>query len=143
MNTIDIKKFKFSSPIHLRWSDLDPIGHVNNVIYFDYFQDSRGLYMISASKNWDWHKNMFVIAHIEVDYISELRFDHKNPKVWVKTTRFGTKSFDLEYLITSENDGVLKIHAKGKSTQVVVDLGLKKSIEIPDWMKEEINQYES
>jgi len=139
----EIDEFKFSSPIQLRWSDLDPIGHVNNVTYFDYFQDSRGLYMLAASKTWDWYKNMFVIAHIEADYISELRFDHKNPKVWVKATRFGTKSFDLEYLITSEKNGEIIVHAKGKSTQVVIDLGLKKSIEIPDWMKEEINQYES
>jgi acyl-CoA thioester hydrolase len=139
----EIDDFKFSSPIQLRWSDLDPIGHVNNVTYFDYFQDSRGLYMLAASKTWDWYKNMFVIAHIEADYISELRFDHKNPKVWVKATRFGTKSFDLEYLITSEKNGEIIVHAKGKSTQVVIDLGLKKSIEIPDWMKEEINQYES
>jgi len=141
MNDI-IKNFKFSAPIHLRWSDLDPIGHVNNVIYFDYFQDSRGLYMLQASKNWDWHKNMFLIAHIEADYLSELRFDHKNPKVWIRTTKFGIKSFDLEYLVTSEHKGETKIHAKGKSVQVLIDLTQKKTIEVPDWLKQDIQEFE-
>ncbi len=143
MKNIDIKQFQFSYPIFIRWNDLDPIGHVNNVMYFDYFQTGRGFYMLEASKNWDWKKNMFVIAHIECDYFSELKMEFQNPKIWVRTTKIGNKSFDFEYLITTENNGETVIHSRGKSVQVLVDLAIGKSIEIPDWLREDIQKYES
>ncbi|MDO4728150.1 MAG: thioesterase family protein [Bacteroidota bacterium] len=142
MNQIDIKKFRFSSPIHIRWNDLDPIGHVNNVIFFEYFQDNRGGYMLSASNNWDWTKHMFLIAHIEADYYVELKITDKNPQIWIRTTQLGNKSFELEYLITSTSGRDTKIHAKGKSTQVYFDIKAKKSLELPKWLKDDITAYE-
>ncbi len=142
MNDILLENFRFSYPIFIRWNDLDPIGHVNNVMYFDYFQTGRGFYMLEACKNWDWKKNMFVIAHIECDYFSELKLEFENPKIWVRTTKIGTKSFDFEYLVTSEKNGEIVIHSRGKSIQVLIDLQAKKSIEIPDWMSKEIKEFE-
>lgn len=142
MKDINIENFRFSTPIYIRWNDLDPIGHVNNVIYFDYFQSGRGIYMLHCSEQWDWTKHMFVIAHIEADFITELDIREKNPKVWARTTKIGTKSFEIEYLITSEKEGNLKIHAKGKSTQVLIDLTQKRSIEIPEWLKQDIQDFE-
>lgn len=142
MNDIELKKFRFSTPINIRWNDLDPIGHVNNVIFFEYFQDGRGYYMLNASKTWDWSKHMFLIAHIEADYFSELKITDKNPQIWIRTTQLGNKSFDLEYLITSTSNRETKIHAKGKSTQVYFDVLAKKSLELPKWFKEELTLYE-
>ena len=139
----ELEKFKFSIGMQLRWGDLDPLAHVNNSIYIQYFEFGRGKYIAQASKSWDWHKNMFLIANISCDYKRELTFSHVEPKVWVRASRFGNKSFDLEYLITSKSDDGLIIHAQGKSVQVMYDTKSKKSIQIPDWVKEEINQYES
>lgn len=136
------EKFNFSFPLQLRWMDLDPLAHVNNSIYIQYFELGRGKYMSAASPSWDWHKNMFLIAHISCDYRQELHLSDHQVKVWVRTSRFGNKSFDLEYMITSEEEGEIKIHATGKSVQVMYDTSAKKSVPMPTWLKEEINNYE-
>jgi len=138
-----IEKFKFSLPLQIRWMDLDPLAHVNNSIYIQYFEFGRGKYMSESSESWDWHKHMFLIANISCDYRHELTLTHKEPKVWVCTSRFGNKSFDLEYLITSKTDNDLIIHAQGKSVQVMYDTKSKKSIKLPEWLKKEIDYYES
>lgn len=140
---MNIENFRFFRPLEIRWNDLDPIGHVNNVYYFDYFQTGRSYYMLEASKQWDWNKNMFVIAHIECDYFKEIKITAVNPKVGMRVTKIGSKSFDFEYIIVSEGkDGLPIVHAKGQSTQVFIDLAIGKSIEIPDWVIKDINLYE-
>lgn len=119
------------------------LSHVNNVYYFEYFQIGRGLYMPVVSNQWDWTKNMFVIAHIECDYFKELKLLANKPSIKIRTASLGAKSFEIEYLITSldkENNEV--IHAKGKSVQVLIDTHLGKSIEIPNWLREAIMDYE-
>lgn len=136
-------QFKFKQSLQVRWMDLDPLAHVNNSIYIQYFELGRGKYMSHASPTWDWHKNMFLIAHISCDYKKELKLTDANPAVMVRTSRFGGKSFDLEYLVTSEVEGTQIVHAQGKSIQVMFDLKERKSIEIPNWLKEEIQKFES
>ena len=143
MSTIHLQDFKFSLPLSIRWNDLDPLNHVNNVYYFEYFQMGRGYYMSTACPKWDWTKHMFVIAHIECDYFKELKLTAAKPTIKLRTSSLGAKSFEIEYLITSfdkENNEV--IHAKGKSVQVLIDTTLGKSIEIPDWLREAIMDYE-
>ncbi|MFD2891236.1 acyl-CoA thioesterase [Flavobacterium chuncheonense] len=143
MQTIHTSDFKFSMPLNIRWNDLDPLNHVNNVYYFEYFQIGRGYYMPTACPQWDWNKHMFVIAHIECDYFKELKLLAKEPTIKIRTASLGSKSFEIEYLITSldqENHEI--IHAKGKSVQVLIDTSLGKSIEIPEWMREAIISYE-
>ncbi len=143
MEKINTANFKFSMPLAIRWNDLDPLNHVNNVFYFEYFQVGRGYYLPAACPKWNWNTHMFVIAHIACDYYKELKLLAKNPTIKIRTLQMGTKSFELEYLICSlDNDNNEVVHAKGKSTQVLIDVSLGKSIEIPNWMREAITSYE-
>uniref|UniRef100_UPI0040497773 acyl-CoA thioesterase n=1 Tax=Flavobacterium sp. TaxID=239 RepID=UPI0040497773 len=143
MQSIPTSDFKFSMPLSVRWNDLDPLNHVNNVYYFEYFQIGRGYYMPTACPKWDWTKNMFVIAHIECDYFKELKLTANQPTIKIRTSKLGTKSFDLEYLITSlDKDNNEIVHAKGKSTQVLIDMTIGKSVEISDWLREAITNFE-
>ena len=134
--------FRFSMPLNIRWNDMDAIGHVNNVYYIEYFQIGRGYYMPTVSTQWDWTKYMFVIAHIECDYFQELHLLSKNPTIKIRTSRLGTKSFDIEYVITSQSEKGEIVHAKGKSTQVMIDIRQKNSVEIPELLKNDLIQYE-
>ncbi|TRX36416.1 acyl-CoA thioesterase [Flavobacterium sp. ZT3R18] len=143
MQNIELQDFKYSLPLNIRWNDLDPLNHVNNVYYFEYFQIGRGYYMPTASKQWDWTKNMFVIAHIECDYFKEIKITAIKPSIKIRTSSIGFKSFEIEYLITSlDKDGNEIIHAKGKSIQVLIDTTKGKSIEIPDWLRADLITYE-
>jgi acyl-CoA thioester hydrolase len=141
MNPTD--KFTFSVPIQMRWNDCDPLGHVNNAIFITYFEMGRGQYMLTASPTWDWMKNMFLIGKIEATYYKELKLNAVNPKVWVRTKKMGGKSFIIEYAITSETkDGNLIYHASGETVQIMFDMFNKTTIEMPEWLRSELLQFE-
>lgn len=138
-----VQSFRFSMPVPMRWNDLDGLGHVNNIYYFEYFQIARGAYIPAVCKTWDWNKFMFVIAHIECDFYKEMTLALVNPKILARTSSISNKSFKMEYLITSKaKDGSDIIHAKGESVNVLVDMETKKSAEIPDWMRKDLTLYE-
>lgn len=138
-----IEDFRFFHPIEVRWNDLDPLAHVNNVVYFDYFQNARGHYMVNASKSWDWDKDMFVIANISCNFMAEVKLNALNPRVGVRVVRLGSKSFVVEYVVISEGEGrSVILHAKGESTQVLIDMQHKRTKELPDWFLEELKEYE-
>lgn len=135
--------FRFYHPLEIRWNDIDALGHVNNVMYIDYFQIGRGYYMAEASQTWDWLKHMFVIANISCNYIKEINLKVSHPRIGVRISKLGSKSFEIEYAIVSEGSNrELVLHAIGTSTQVMIDVKEKKSIELPSWLREEIQDYE-
>lgn len=138
-----LEKFTYKLPIQARWNDLDPLGHVNNGVFITYFELGRGRYMNIASSSWDWNKNMFLIGKISATFLKELTMLHKNPEIWVRTVKFGTKSFEIQYAVTSQKeDGTHIIHATGESTQVMFDMKTKQTIPIPEWMKNDLILYE-
>ena len=135
--------FTHQEGIQIRWSDLDPLGHVNNAVFVTYFEIARGTYMLNASPRWNWQKDMFLIGNVNVNFLKELTMYAVNPKVSVRTKKMGTKSFVLEYMISSTTlNGENVIHATGKTTQIMFDMRTKGTIEIPDWLREHLTAYE-
>lgn len=128
--------YNFSYPIQIRWNDLDALGHVNNAIYVTYFEIARGMYMTSACKGWNWSKDMFLIGNINVNYHKEILLTSSTIEVHVRTSKIGTKSFVLDYLITSGTGDQIVAHASGTTTQIMFDMQSKSTIEIPSWVRE-------
>ncbi|TRX61826.1 acyl-CoA thioesterase [Fulvivirga sp. M361] len=140
---LSTEHFKFQQDLQIRWIDLDPLNHVNNSVYLQYFELGRGRYMTEASPTWNWYKNMFLIANVTCDYKRELKLTDLHPKVWIRAGHFGTKSFELEYLITSEKDNNTFIHASGKTTQVMFDMTSRKTTPLPEWLVAELQSFDS
>ncbi len=124
--------FHFSYPIQLRWSDLDPLGHVNNATFVTYFEIARGRFMLHVCPHWDWRKDMFLIGNVTVDFTKELTLHSPNTQVHMRTSKLGTKSFVLEYVITSGEAGKETVHAKGSTTQIMFDMQSRQTIAIPE-----------
>lgn len=137
------ENFRHSEGIQVRWSDLDPLGHVNNAVFITYFEIARGTYMMNASSQWNWREDMFLIANVQVNYLKELTLFTLKPKVSVRTKKMGTKSFVLEYVVSSTNkNGENIIHAVGESTQIMFDMKTKNTIEMQDWLKAHLTGFE-
>lgn len=139
---MNLDQFNFSFPIQMRWNDMDALGHVNNGIYVTYFEIARGKYMLDACPQWDWQKDMFLIANVNVDYRKELLLTAQNPRVYMRTSKIGTKSFVLEYAITSQKGEELILHASGSTTQIMFDMKSRTTIEIPDWVRESLTTFD-
>lgn len=138
-----LENYTYHTEIQIRWNDLDPLGHVNNAVYITYFEIARGTYMLTASPTWDWKKNMFLIGNVQVNFLKEMTLYCVKPRISVRVKRLGIKSFVLEYIISSQNlNGEQIIHAAGETTQVMFDMKNRTTIEIPDWLRQQFQQYE-
>lgn len=141
MTNLDSFKFKF--PLQMRWNDLDALGHVNNAIFITYFEVARGIYMMEACPGWDWTKHMFLIGKVAASFHKELLLTAEKAEVWMRTASIGTKSFELEYAVVSKKNGQTVLHASGTTTQVMFDMKSRTTIEIEDWIRKSLTDFEA
>lgn len=139
---MELEKFNFSHPIQMRWNDLDALGHVNNALYVTYFEIGRGHFMLTACPEWNWQKDMFLIANVHVDFQKEMLLTAQDPCVNIRTSKLGGKSFVLEYAITSRKGEQTIVHATGSTTQIMFDMKTRSTIEIPDWVRESLSGFD-
>ena len=80
-------------PIHVRFSDVDVYGHVNNVKYFEYLQEAR----ISMIRELVPRRRFsVVVAQTDVDYLQPLLFRAEPYDCRSSITRVGARSMTVE-----------------------------------------------
>ena len=57
--------FHHTLPIQLRFNDVDKFGHVNNTVYFSFYDLGKTEYFASVCPGVDWEKIGIVVVHIE------------------------------------------------------------------------------
>lgn len=135
-----LEPFKFSTSIQLRWKDIDQFGHVNNANYLTFFEVARYYYCLEVNQ-WNWDSDKFIIASAQIDYLRPL-FYPGDIKVYLRISDIGEKSFSFYYAITFLKNGVEKLSATGKTTQVMYDLKHQKTIPIPEHLLNQWQAYE-
>lgn len=118
----------FSTPIELRFSDLDLYGHVNSVVYFSYIETAR-VKLFNDFFQELTEKHIFtLVARAECDYKLPILFGDELI-VSVVVARIGTTSFDLEYRL---HDGREKTYATARTTMVCFDNLKKVTVPVPE-----------
>jgi len=122
--------FSFFVPVQVRFSDIDGYMHVNNGVYFSYFEHARAAFLNKAC-DWDIMKTGTVVANINIDYRAPIHiFDL--PKVYVRCTHVGNTSFVLEQVLMGATEkGAIKIFAQASTTMVSVDMPTMKPVAVP------------
>jgi acyl-CoA thioester hydrolase len=70
-----------------------------------------------------------IVARVEIDFKAPVGFGDE-VEISVRASRFGTKSFDLDYVLRVDGDVV----AEAKSVQVAYDYERREPIPLPsDW----------
>lgn len=96
-------------PLRVRWSDLDPNRHVNNVKFVEYFQEARVGWMSALAEPGDEPAHV-AVARIDLDYRRPMLFRQAPYDVHSWVSHVGTSSFTVageirdgaEVLATSE-----------------------------------------
>lgn len=135
-----LNDFKYKTTIETRFADFDMMGHVNNALYFTFMEIARTKYWKQAIL-WDWEQTGVVIAQASLDYISPVYLKDKI-SMYVRTSRIGSTSFDLEYLLVKHLNDKEEICAKGKSVCVAFDYSSKKPTPIPEKEKNKMIEFE-
>ena len=113
---------------HVRFSDVDVYGHVNNVKYFEYFQEARIPMMERLGRSLpDVDRFHVVVAQTDVDYRVPILFRLEPYDVYTRVTHVGTKSFTLESEI---RDGETLL-SRARIVLVFFDSSTQESVEPP------------
>lgn len=99
----------FAYRIPMRWQDLDPLGHLNNVQYHAYAEQARCAWLKVVGL---WPKNPgqlgFVVASTQCHYKRPLFYEHDvGILVWIK--QFGRTSLTIEYMLAAIDAAALDL----------------------------------
>ena len=120
---------EFTHVEQVRFRDLDPMGHVNNAVFLTYIEQARVAFFAEVGAATGLEEMNLIVARVEIDFIAPVRFGQE-VEISVRASRFGTKSFDLDYVLRVDGEVV----SEAKSVQVAYDYGRREAVRLPaEW----------
>ena len=123
------------------WGDMDAFGHINNTVYFRYFEDARIAYFDRIGVHeYKEHSNIGPILakalcnfRLPLDYPDRIH-------IGTRGRILSPKTINMEYAVFSERHG--KLVADGDGLIVYYDYANSKSCDIPGAIVEAIKKLE-
>jgi acyl-CoA thioester hydrolase len=131
--------YRFVHAQEVAFRDLDAFGHVNNGVYLTYIENARIGYARDVLGIARLEGLLMIVASVKIDFRSRANLGD-TLEVGARTTRVGTKSFDLDHEIRAQ-DG--RLVAEAHSTLVAFDYEGDRTMPIPPEWRERIENYES
>lgn len=118
----------FVVPHQVIFRDLDAMGHVNNAVFFTYFEWGRTLLWFDLAGRKRPHDIGFIVARAECDFRHQLGMEPIEIRVRIGEMR--TTSLDFVYEIHQQN--AQQIAATGKVVVVLYDWNRQSKMPISD-----------
>lgn len=140
METPDISLFRHKAPIQLRFNDVDVLGHVNNTVYFSFYDTGKALYFTDV-QGWpvDWRHVDRVIANVNCAYRAPIHFGDEI-EVLTRCSSVGHKSFTLSQVLRERNTGEIKSFCE--TVMVTIDPETQRGVEISEAIRKAFEDYE-
>ncbi|WP_162958265.1 acyl-CoA thioesterase [Nocardia yunnanensis] len=107
----------------LRWSDMDADGHVHSAAHLRYLEEAR--IDLFWSRGFGGSN---VVAQMDIDYLTPLRYRREPVRVETWVTRVGTSSFALRHEIRDAD----VVYSSAVCTMVAFDQNTQKSRPLPE-----------
>ena len=128
----------YKENIVVRWGDIDALRHVNNSLYFSYFEQARA--------NWLYANDIFdlpdaakpVLVAVSAAFRRAIEFP-ATLSVEIYLGKVGTRSLQTLYKIVDAQDETV-VYATGDATQVWVDAAAKSAIGLPQQVRDYLAQ---
>lgn len=125
--------YKVFYPVSTRWSDNDTYGHINNVVYYSYFDSIANRYLIEEG-------GLDITDGRIVGYVVQSGCDYHAPASYpeaieggLRVDRLGNSS--VQYGIAIFRQGEDEALAHGHFVHVFVDRAANKSVPIPQGLR--------
>ncbi len=131
--------FRHVIPLQIRFNDVDKFGHVNNTIYFQFYDTAKTDYFASVCKGVDWERVGIMVVKIEAEFLAQIK---ANSRIAGRTrvVKIGHKSFQLEQdVIDIETQ---EVKSRCMSIMVLYDLEHQQTMEFTDEWRRQICEYE-
>ena len=124
--------FRFVHRERVRFRDLDSMAHINNAVFATYLEQARIEFLRSVGVMTAPTYTSMILARLEIDFRAPGDADGE-VEIGVRSSRCGTKSFDLEYEVRQGR----RLLAQAKSVLVAYDYESNRSIEVPEeWRRQ-------
>jgi acyl-CoA thioester hydrolase len=125
-------------PITTRWHDNDIYGHVNNVVYYSYFDSAVNAYLIAVG-GLDIHHGEVVgfVVSSSCDYFSAIAFP-ETIEVGMRVAKLGNSSVNYELAIFKA--GEQNACAAGRFVHVFVERASKRPVPIPPTLRDAMSR---
>lgn len=129
----------FTLDIDVRMRDIDGRGHVNNAVYFTYFEHGRLRFYNSVLNKNSLSEITFILARTSCNFVQPITLtDHPLLQLRVKT--IGKKSIAFEYRLVSRPDTDV-VYATAESVQVCFDYRKNASMAISKELRARFAEY--
>ena len=120
-------------PITTRWNDNDIYGHINNVVYYAYFDTAVNRFLIEqGGLNIHQDKVIAYVVQSQCQYISPLAYPDAI-EIGLRVEKLGNSS--VTYQLAVFKKGNDSASAYGSFVHVFVERSSNKSIRIPDHIR--------
>lgn len=141
MTTTHKQSFPVSLEIPVAWGDMDALQHVNNVVYFRYFETIRIEYLRRVGM-------LEVLADKHVSpVLAETSARYRRPVIFPDTLLVGARvsqlaehGFTMEYQITSKAQG--RVTTEGTARIVMLNVATGGKAALSNSLKQQVMQLE-
>lgn len=128
-------------PYTVMWRDLDGVGHVNNAVYFTYFELARTRYWVDLRRNLGNGVEAveFIVARAECDFRRQLSL-LEEIEICTRVGEMRNSSFDFVYEI-KRADG--EVAATGTVVVVLFDWEKNSKRPLSDELKTQLREFQS
>jgi len=134
-------KLVHQAKMPVRWRDLDAFGHVNNSIFFTYFEHARSELFEKVNVDLVLPKKGPIIMTAECTFLKPILCPEEL-LIKIYAAPPGRSSFMLYYEIFSATKADV-LYATGSTKVVWVDYTLGKSMELPEYIRQHLPKGQS
>lgn len=139
-NIPSTESFRCHTDVQIRFNDIDILGHVNNTVYFGFFDTGKAYYLRDTRNgNINFKKVETVIANIDCAFINPIFFDQQI-EVLTRCESMSEKSFKLLQMIVEKRNG--RVCAIAETVMVAIDPETQRATEIPQSWRDDFSRYE-
>jgi acyl-CoA thioester hydrolase len=129
-----LETFSHRTDVQIRFNDIDILGHLNNTVYFSFFDTGKAWFFESIMNgSMNWKRVESVIANIDCAYVAPVFFGEEI-EVLTRCMAVHEKSFRLQQVIVEKKTRQIK--AASETVMVSFNPDTNMSQEIPAQWRE-------
>lgn len=128
--------FRVFRDIPTRWSDNDVYGHVNNVVYYSWFDTAVNAYLIEQGA-LDIHQGATIglVIETQCNYFASLAFP-QTVQAGIRVSKLGTSSVRYEIGLFAQDAAMSA--AVGHFVHVYVDKASRRPVSLPEVLRKSL-----
>ncbi len=133
-------EFKHRVDLQLRFNDIDILGHLNNTVYFSFYDTGKAYYLEAVQGGEiDWQRVETVMANVDCAFIEPVYFGME-VEIVTRCESLGERSMTIFQMLVDKQSQ--RVKSVCRSVMVSIDPDTKHSVPMPEKLARGIRAWE-